>query len=826
MFRQRGKDSGGAGDRVRRMSLMVLSIAAAGGASTRGGAAEICVANDAEFAVAAVTAQFAPTTIELVQGTYHFDGTVFNNTQAIFQGFSLLGGYAPGCATRDIDATNTIVQSATDGLYVELVGDVTIEGIRFEGPGGALYLDWTDFDHDINALVQVNIRRNIFRGLDSGLVLNWVPSGSQTLDARIVNNLMHDNGNGNLSACNGVGNGALDLGSVEDSDATFTVINNTIVDNSLGGGICYGYAGTLLAYNNILYGNSGPDFSTANGTNALLIDNLFQTHNYHGIVTELGTLDTDPRLDSTFRPIESPPSPVINSGDNSVHGGLPSHDLDGGPRVVGSAVDRGAYESSVDDAFLQSVTTLNDSGTGSLRSAIAGANAHGSGLITFDLGTGCGPHVISLSSPLPTITVPTIINGYSQPGSSPNDLDVGDDASFCVVLEAGNASVTRGLVVPASAGDGVSLFVEGVAFGNFSDTAIDLGSGSGHIVVGNRFGGSASGHDLAPNGIGVQLDAAAHDSTVGGDDNGARNVLSGSTGSGIALFQGTHDNQVTGNLVGVGWTGDASGHFTNLGNGTRGIYLAGHDNEVNGNWIGDNVQSGIAVANGGATNNTIDNNYIGFEWIATVYGNGQAGIHFEGAAGDAPGGNKVLDNVIYGNTKQGVWVEIGQGNKVRRNSISANGGLGIDLDVPGVQANDNDAAVQPPDYANRGLNYPVITTATGGLASGTFAGSLESTLGDYRIDFYQTLLGCDPSDNRQGGFWIGSTLITISTGMVGGDGVASFSVDLLPGNYGVLADGAGITATATDSAGNTSELSACVPYGDDTIFANAFELHG
>jgi len=360
MFRQRGKDSGGAGDRVRRMSLMVLSIAAAGGASTRVGAAEICVANDAEFAVAAVTAQFAPTTIELVQGTYHFDGTVFNNTQAIFQGFSLLGGYAPGCATRDIDATNTIVQSATDGLYVELVGDVTIEGIRFEGPGGALYLDWTDFDHDINALVQVNIRRNIFRGLDSGLVLNWVPSGSQTLDARIVNNLMHDNGNGNLSACNGVGNGALDLGSVEDSDATFTVINNTIVDNSLGGGICYGYAGTLLAYNNILYGNSGPDFSTANGTNALLIDNLFQTHNYHGIVTELGTLDTDPRLDSTFRPIESPPSPVINSGDNSVHGGLPSHDLDGGPRVVGSAVDRGAYESSVDDAFLQSVIGLHD----------------------------------------------------------------------------------------------------------------------------------------------------------------------------------------------------------------------------------------------------------------------------------------------------------------------------------------------------------------------------------------------------------------------------------------------------------------------------------
>jgi parallel beta-helix repeat protein len=806
------------------LMLLALAVAAAGSGSAR--AAAICVANDSEFALAAITAQFAPTTIELVQGTYHFDGTVFDNTGTTLQSFSLLGGYAPGCATRDIDPTNTTVLSASDDTYAELVGDVTIEGIRFEGPGTALYLDWTDFDHDIAAFVQVNIRRNIFKGLQSGLGLNWVPSGSQTLDARIVNNLMHDNGNGSAAACNALGQGTLELGAVEDSDATFTLINNTIVDNSLGGGICYGYAGRLLAYNNILYGNSGPDFSTTNGTNALLIDNLFQTHNYHGIVTELGTLNTDPRLDGNFRPIESPPSPVINSGDNTPHGGLPSHDLDGGPRLVGSAVDRGAYESTIDDEFLQTVSNTNDTGSGSLRSAIASANAHGSGLITFDLGTGCGPHVITLSSPLPPITVPIIINGYSQPGAAPNDLDVGDDATLCVVLESAGAAATRGLVVPASAADSASLFVEGIAFSNFSDTAIDLGAGSGHLVVGNRFGGNASGHALLPNGIGVQLDAAAHDSTVGGDDDGARNILGGSTGSGIALFQGTHGNQVVGNLVGVGWTGDAGGHFTNLGNGTRGVYLAGHDNEISGNWIGDNVQSGVAVANGGATGNTIEDNRIGFAWGTTgPYGNGQAGIHFEGAAGDAPGANKVLDNVVYDNATQGVWVEIGQGNRIRRNSISGNGGLGIDLDVSGVMPNDNDGGSVPPDFANRGLNYPVLTTVAGGFLTGTFAGSLESTLGDYRIDFYQNLGGCDPSDNRQGQYWIGSKLITISTGMVGGDGVQSFSVLLHAGNYPVLPDGTGITATATDTAGNTSELSACVPYLNDTIFADDFDPH-
>jgi len=809
--------------RLSRASVLLLITMVAGGWRSAD-ATDICVANDNEFALAAITAQFAPTTIELVQGTYHFDGTVFDNTGTTLQSFSLLGGYAPGCATRDIDPTNTTVLSASDDTYAELVGDVTIEGIRFEGPGTALYLDWTDFDHDIAAFVQVNIRRNIFKGLQSGLGLNWVPSGSQTLDARIVNNLMHDNGNGSAAACNALGQGTLVLGAVEDSDATFTLINNTIVDNSLGGGICYGYAGTLLAYNNILYGNSGPDFSTANGTNALLIDNLFQTHNYHGIVTELGTLNTDPRLDGNFRPIESPPSPVINSGDNSPHGGLPSHDLDGGPRVVGSAVDRGAYESTIDDEFLQTVSNTNDTGSGSLRSAIASANANGSGLISFDLGTGCGPHVITLNSPLPTITAPIIVNGYSQPGSTPNDLDIGDDATFCVILESGDASVTRGLVVPASAGDGVSLFVEGLAFSNFSDAAIDLGAGSGHLVVGNRFGGTASGHTLLPNGIGVQLDAAAHDSTVGGDDDGARNILAGSTGSGIALFQGTHDNQVIGNLVGVGWSGDASGHFTNLGNGTRGLYLAGHDNEISGNWIGDNAQAGIAVANGGATGNTIQDNRIGFDWGTTgPYGNGQAGIHFEGSAGDAPSGNKVLDNVIFDNTTQGVWVEIGQQNKIRRNSIGFNGGLGIDLVAAGVLANDNDAAVEPPDYANRGLNYPEIDSAAGGYSHGTFAGLLESTIGDYRIDLYQNPGGCDADDDRQGNYWIGSTLITISLAQTGGNGVANFAVLLGSGTYPLLPNGAGITATATDTAGNTSEFSACVPYLNDTIFADGFE---
>ncbi|HEV7491834.1 MAG TPA: right-handed parallel beta-helix repeat-containing protein, partial [Rhodanobacteraceae bacterium] len=493
-----------------RASLMLLMVAVSG-RWTAAAAADICVANDSEFVIATINAQFAPTTIQLVRGTYHIDGTAFDDTLSTFPGFSLLGGYAPGCATRDIDPTNTTMHSASSfGLVADMTGDVTIEGIRFDGPGGALNLDWSDDDHDIPPAVQLNIRRNIFNGLQSGVYISWYANDSQALDVRIVNNLMHDNGDGSGSPCSGSNGGMLQLSTVEDSDATFTLINNTIVNNGLGGSVCFGFSGTLLAYNNILYGNTGPDFLTEAGTNALLIDNLFQTHTYHGLVTELGTLDTDPRLDGSFRPIESPPSPVINSGDNDVHGGLPSHDLDGGPRVIGSAVDRGAYESSIDDELLQTVSNANDSGAGSLRAAIASANANGSGLINFDMGTGCGPHVITLNTALPALTAGAIINGYSQTGSSQNDLDVGDDATLCVILEAGNSSVTTGLQVAANAGDSTAVSIKGIAFSGFSDAAIDLQGGSTHFVAGDHFGGEVGGHSLLPNGVDIRLGIAAH----------------------------------------------------------------------------------------------------------------------------------------------------------------------------------------------------------------------------------------------------------------------------------------------------------------------------
>jgi len=71
------------------------------------------------------------------------------------------------------------------------------------------------------------------------------------------------------------------------------------------------------------------------------------------------------------------------------------------------------------------VTNTNDSGAGSLRAAITAANsAAGADTIAFNVsGAGCdgsGVCTIAPASLLPFVTTPITIDGYTQPGASPN----------------------------------------------------------------------------------------------------------------------------------------------------------------------------------------------------------------------------------------------------------------------------------------------------------------------------------------------------------------------------------------------------------------------
>ncbi len=131
--------------------------------------------------------------------------------------------------------------------------------------------------------------------------------------------------------------------------------------------------------------------------------------------------------------------------------------------------------------------------------------------------------------------------------------------------------------------------------------------------------------------------------------------------------------------------------------------------------------------------------------------------------------------------------------------------------------------MQTPDNANRGQNFPILTSAAGDQALGTVAGTLVTTAGDYTVDVYMTAT-CDVSGYGQGSFWLGSTTVTVPAPTSGHQNTGPINLQVRqPSDSVVLFGGSKITATATDSLGNTSEFSPCATYDDNGIFGDGFE---
>ena len=271
-----------------------------------------------------------------------------------------------------------------------------------------------------------------------------------------------------------------------------------------------------------------------------------------------------------------------------------------------------------------------------------------------------------------------------------------------------------------------------------------------------------------------------------------------------------HDNQVVNNYIGVGWS-QSGGNFTNRGNTTVGVYVAGDHNTVSSNQIEANGSDGVRLDSATATNNFVFLNDVG-----TIYPNEGNGIAIESDASS----NAVLANSIAQNAGAGVRVTTGQGNLLTLNSIYGNVGLGIDLAGTGVTPNDDDSATQPTDYANRGLNFPVLSRAIGGRTSGYVTGTLTTTPGSYYLQIYGND-ACDPSDYGQGGNYAGGAQVTIVADPGSGQGTASFVAPLQI--TASLTGQTSFSAIAIDGADNTSEFSACQNYVDDTVFADGFE---
>jgi CSLREA domain-containing protein len=477
------------------------------------------------------------------------------------------------------------------------------------------------------------------------------------------------------------------------------------------------------------------------------------------------------------------------------------------------------------------VTGCASTGTGecTLRDAITFSNANpsppnSSNLIQFNI-PGSGVQTINLLSPLPSINTATIIDGYSQPGASPNTLAVGDDAvlliwvlgspdtlhNFSVLtITGGTGSVIQGLVIGCGSGDLDRGFPEGIFM--FSCC--------------NRIAGNFLGVDpTGTSSVGGGVVAFSNSNLIGGVAPADRNVICHTALERDIDIHGDR-NAVEGNFIGT----DASGTVA-LSGASDGIDIDGSFNRIGGsaargNLISGHILDGVLISSG--TGNTVSGNLIGTDASGvaplgndngvTIYDGSQNVV---GSSLSPPDPLFLSGNRIAFNRENGVLIG-GFGatplqNSILSNSIFSNGQLGINLtavDIDFSHPNGDGVTLNDPCDIDTGpnnlQNYPVLASATvlkpnkpRSKAETDIQGTLNSAPNTtYRIQLFASS-SCDPSGYGEGETFLTDVFVTTDDSCN-----ASFSASV------PVADaprGYFITATATDPAGNTSEFSACEP---------------
>lgn len=454
----------------------------------------------------------------------------------------------------------------------------------------------------------------------------------------------------------------------------------------------------------------------------------------------------------------------------------------------------------------------------SLREAINAANVlAGPDTIAFNI-PGPGPHTIQPTAGLPTVTDPVTIDGYTQPGASPNTNPTTQGLNTVLMIELdGSLTASDGLTIMTEKSTIRGLVIN--RFDGFAAAGVHIRSldATGNRLEGSFIGTDATGTMALGNFFGVLINEASSGNTIGGTTSEARNLISGnSSGDGIQIC-GAHENLVEGNLIGTDMTGGVA-----LGNRSSGVQICafGTRNTIGGTvTAARNVISANGSRSGGISivgdENQVLGNFIGTDVTGTAdLGNGLHGIDIEGPAfnnligGTPPGAG----NLIAFNGNTGISIDErssgATGNAILANSIFSNTGftpdpfgaavgLGIDLDRDGVSPNDE----QDGDGGTNNLqNFPHLTSANT-EADTTIAGTLNSTPAtEFRLEFFVNR-ECDPSGYGEGETFLGSTSVTTDS-----SGNAGYTVTFEP----PVPSGRFITATATDPEGNTSEFSRCL----------------
>jgi hypothetical protein len=441
--------------------------------------------------------------------------------------------------------------------------------------------------------------------------------------------------------------------------------------------------------------------------------------------------------------------------------------------------DKGKLASGAPEVTLRDVLTAIATGAPSGNAGKPGPL----NVVFFTIGTSRSVQTINLSSSLgtlPAITVPTIINAFSQGGKNYTGAPL--------IALNGSKAGTNIIGLDFNRGSDGSA-VLGLVIQDFGDDGIVLNGTSGNLIAGDYIGTDVHGTAKLANGTGILISNGAAVNTVGG---AFANLISGNTTAGVTITNSS-GNLVLGNLIGAQKNGT-----TKLGNGD-GVALEGGAtaNTVGGtsasaaNVISGNLQAGLLLSDSGTSGNVVLGNDIGTDSGRTInLGNTDDGVLIaNGASANTIGGTtKGARNVIAFNA-EGVVLSGSTtvGDSISENSIFQNTGAGIDLGGPAG----NDAQIAP-----------VLTSASATSVSGTLTGPT----GTFSVE----LFAYPYTDTAlEGKTFLTSAKVTI----VNSGDTQSFTVTGLTVPRGML-----ISATATNTAtGDTSAFARlATPYTVNT----------
>lgn len=222
------------------------------------------------------------------------------------------------------------------------------------------------------------------------------------------------------------------------------------------------------------------------------------------------------------------------------------------------------------------------------RSRVNGCNGRSNGeiaRISFNI-PGNGPHTFQLTAPLPTITAPVIIDGWSEP----------DFAGTPVIeLDGTYAGDSNGLRITSG-----HSTIRGLVINRFNGSGIRIESKGNNTIQGNYIGTDTTGTQTRSNTQNGIYIANSPNNTIGGVTAAERNIIAGNCEDGIKI-SGTN---ATGNVVQGNAIGTNANNDINLGNTRNGVLVQASSNIIGGtaagaaNTIAYNGANGVLITSG------------------------------------------------------------------------------------------------------------------------------------------------------------------------------------------------------------------------------------